>query len=177
MSALSTSFPRIVLAGVSSGVGKTTVTVALARAMAARGLRVALFKCGPDYLDPTYHARASGRPSHNLDGWLMGRAALLSTFARGARDADIAIVEGVMGLFDGASPTGEQGSTAEVAKWLGAPVVAVVDASGMARTVAAVAHGLATFDPELRLAGLVCNRVGSKGHLDLLRTATRSPPV
>jgi len=169
--------PRLVVAGVASGVGKTTTTIALARAMATRGLRVALFKCGPDYLDPTYHARASGRPSHNLDGWLMGRTALLSTFARGARDADIAIVEGVMGLFDGASPTSEHGSTAEVAKWLGAPVVAVVDASGMARTVAAVAHGLATFDPELRLAGLICNRVGSKGHLDLLRSASRSPPI
>ena len=169
--------PRLVVAGVASGVGKTTTTIALARAMAVRGLRVALFKCGPDYLDPTYHARASGRPSHNLDGWLMGRGALLSTFARGARGADIAVIEGVMGLFDGASPTGEQGSTAEVAKWLGAPVVAVVDASGMARTIGAVAHGLATFDPELRLAGLICNRVGSKGHLDLLRSAVRSPPI
>jgi len=171
------TLPRLVVAGVASGVGKTTTTIALARAMAARGMRVALFKCGPDYLDPTYHARASGRPSHNLDGWLMGRGALLSTFARGAQDADIAIIEGVMGLFDGASPTAEQGSTAEVAKWLGAPVVAVVDASGMARTIAAVGHGLATFDPELRLAGLICNRVGSKGHIELLRSAVRCPPV
>jgi len=168
---------RLVVAGVASGVGKTTTTVALARALAGRGLRVALFKCGPDYLDPTYHARATGRPCHNLDGWMMGREAVLATFARGAGDADVAIVEGVMGLFDGASPNGEQGSTAEVAKWLGAPVVAVVDASGMARTIAAVVRGLATFDTDLRLAGVVCNRVGSRAHLDLLRAALASPPV
>ncbi len=168
---------RLVVAGVSSGVGKTTTTLALARSLASRGLRVALFKCGPDYLDPTYHARATGRPSHNLDGWMMGREAVLSTFERGSRDADIALVEGVMGLFDGASPKTAHGSTAEIAKWLGAPVLAVIDASGMARTVAAVAQGLATFDPELRVAGILCNRVGSKGHLDLLRAASRQTPV
>jgi|HubBroStandDraft_1064217.scaffolds.fasta_scaffold20912_2 cobyrinic acid a,c-diamide synthase len=174
---MSATKARVVVAGVSSGVGKTTATVAIARALAARGLRVALFKCGPDYLDPTYHARATGRPSHNLDGWMMGRAAVLSTFDRGSRDADVAIVEGVMGLFDGASPTSDRGSTAEIAKWLKAPVLAVVDASAMARTVAAVAHGLDKFDPELRLAGVVCNRVGSKGHLALLRSASPHVPV
>jgi cobyrinic acid a,c-diamide synthase len=168
---------RLVVAGVASGVGKTTTTVALARALASRGLRVALFKCGPDYLDPTYHVRATGRPSHNLDGWMMGRDAVLATFARGAAGADIAIVEGVMGLFDGASPTSEHGSTAEIAKWLGAPVLAVVDASGMARTIAAIAQGLASFDPDLRVAGIVTNRIGSKGHLELLRTASREAPV
>ncbi len=164
---------RLVVGGVASGVGKTTTTLALARGFASQGLRVALFKCGPDYLDPTYHARATGRPSHNLDGWMMGREAVLSTFERGTRDADIAIVEGVMGLFDGLSPTSDRCSTAEIAKWLEAPVLAVVDASGMARTVAAIAHGLGTFDPDLRLAGVVCNRVGSQGHLDLLREASR----
>jgi cobyrinic acid a,c-diamide synthase len=168
---------RVVIAGTASGVGKTTATLAIARALAARGLRVALFKCGPDYLDPTYHARATGSPSHNLDGWMMGRDAVLSTFERGARGADIAIVEGVMGLFDGASPASEEGSTAEIAKWLGAPVLAVVDASAMARTVAAVAHGLVTFDPDLRVAGVLANRVGSRGHLDLLKEASRSTPV
>src|SRR5690242_2348456 len=110
--------PRLVIAGVSSGVGKTTDSVGLARALRARGLRVAMFKCGPDYLDPTYHARASDGPSHNLDGWMMGREAVLGTFARASRGADIALIEGVMGLFDGASPTGEEGSTAEIAKWL-----------------------------------------------------------
>jgi cobyrinic acid a,c-diamide synthase len=169
--------PRIVIAGTSSGVGKTTVTVALVRALAAEGLKVAVFKCGPDYLDPTYHARAAKRPCHNLDGWMMGRDAVLATFRRASEDCDIAIIEGVMGLFDGASPTGEEGSTAEIAKWLGAPVVLVVDASGMARSVAAVAQGFAGFDPAIELAGVICNRVGSRGHLDLLRRACASPPV
>jgi len=163
--------PRIVIAGVSSGVGKTTVVAALIGALRARGMRVAAFKCGPDYLDPTYHARAAGSPSHNLDGWMMGRDAVLATFERTSRNADIAIIEGVMGLFDGASPTGEEGSSAEIAKWLSAPVLVTIDAAGMARTVAAVAQGMSSFDPELSVAGFICNRVGSKGHLDLLRKA------
>jgi len=169
--------PRVVIAGTASGVGKTTVVVGLTRALRARGLRVAVFKCGPDYLDPTYHVRASGYPSQNLDGWMMGRDAVIATFASAARGADVALVEGVMGLFDGASPTGESGSAAEIAKWLGAPVLLVVDASGMARTIAAVAHGFVGFDRELDLAGLFCNRLGSKGHLDLLRKASSKPPI
>jgi cobyrinic acid a,c-diamide synthase len=168
---------RLVIAGTASGVGKTTVTVGLARALRSRGLRVAVFKCGPDYLDPTYHARAVEAPSHNLDGWMMGREAVLATFSRATRDADVALIEGVMGLFDGASPTREEGSTAEIAKWLGAGVVLVCDASGMARSIAALAHGFATFDRELHVVGLVCNRVGSRGHLDLLRKAVSAPPV
>jgi cobyrinic acid a,c-diamide synthase len=163
--------PRLVIGGVASNVGKTTVTVGLARALRARGLRVAVFKCGPDYLDPTYHARAVDGAGHTLDGWMMGREAVLATFARATRDADVALIEGVMGLFDGASPVGEEGSTAEIAKWLRAPVVVVCDASGMARTIAAVAHGFATFDRELDVAGVICNRVGSRGHLELLRRA------
>ena len=175
--AASRTTPRIVVAGTSSGVGKTTVVVALVRALLAEGLRVAVFKCGPDYLDPTYHARAAGRPCHNLDGWMMGRDAVLATFRRASADADIAIIEGVMGLFDGASPTGEEGSAAEIAKWLGAPVLLVVDASGMARSIAAMAQGFARFDPELDVAGIICNRIGSRGHLDLLRRACDVPPV
>jgi cobyrinic acid a,c-diamide synthase len=169
--------PRLVLAAASSGSGKTTAAVALAAAFRRRGLSVAPFKCGPDYLDPTWHALAAGRPSQNLDGWMMGREASLATFARGSAGADVALVEGVMGLFDGASPRSEEGSTAELAKWLAAPVVAVVDASGMARTLAAVLHGLATFDPDLRLAGVLCNRVGSRSHLELLREAVAPLPV
>jgi len=166
--------PRIVIAGVSSGVGKTTVSVALARALVARGLRVALFKCGPDYLDPTYHARALGHATHNLDGWMMGREAVLGTFLEGTRDADVAIIEGVMGLFDGASPTGEEGSTAEIAKWLEAPVALVVDSGGMARSFAALVAGFVGFDPELRVAGAIANRVGSRGHAELLQRTLRS---
>lgn len=162
---------RIVIAGTASGVGKTTVAVSLVRGLRARGLRVAVFKCGPDYLDPSYHARAAERTSHNLDGYMMGRDAVLSTFARTAADADVAVIEGVMGLYDGASPTADEGSTAEIAKWLDAPVLLVCDASGMARSVAALARGFAAFDPQLKLAGLICNRVGSRGHLELLRKA------
>jgi cobyrinic acid a,c-diamide synthase len=170
--------PRLLVAGVASGVGKTTVVVALARALRAKGLRVAPFKCGPDYLDPTYHARAAGAPSHNLDGWMMGREAVLSTFARASQGTDIALIEGVMGLYDGAAADVEDGSAAQIAKWLAAPTIAVIDASGMARTIAALGLGLARFDPGLRLAGLFANRVGSRGHLDLLRAAcARSVPV
>ncbi|WP_437860034.1 cobyrinate a,c-diamide synthase [Sorangium sp. So ce363] len=178
---MSRAIPRLVVAGTASGVGKTTATVAIARALRARGLEVALFKCGPDYLDPTYHARAVAGTSHNLDGWMMGRDAVLSTFAAEAAGADVALIEGVMGLFDGASPTGEEGSTAEIAKWLEAPVALVVDASGMARSVAALVQGFAGFDPALRVAAVVCNQVGSRGHLDILRQAqaqvNRSLPV
>jgi cobyrinic acid a,c-diamide synthase len=165
---------RLVIAGESSGVGKTTTVLALAAALRARGLCVVAFKCGPDYLDPTYHARATGSTSHNLDGWMMGKDAVLATFARASRGADVALIEGVMGLYDGASPDGEEGSAAEIAKWLRAPVVAVVDAGGMARTIAAVGIGLRAFDPALELAGLFANRVGSRGHLDLLKQACRA---
>jgi cobyrinic acid a,c-diamide synthase len=163
--------PRLLIGATGSGAGKTTITIGLIAALRARGLRVAAFKCGPDYLDPTYHARVSGGVSHNLDGWMMGREGVTATFARSARDADIAIIEGMMGLFDGATPSSEEGSSAEIGKWLEAPVLLAVDASGMARTIAAVAHGFVHFDPAVRLAGLICNRVGSRGHLELLRMA------
>ncbi len=169
--------PRILVAATGSGAGKTTATIALIGALRARGMRVAAFKCGPDYLDPSYHRRAAGAPSHNLDGWMMGREAVLATFARAADGADLAVIEGMMGLFDGVAPDRDEGSTAEIAKWLGVPVLLVVDASGMARTVAAVAAGFKHFDPRLNLAGLICNRVGGRGHLDLLRAASTEVPV
>ena len=169
--------PRVVIAATASGVGKTTATVALIGAMRARGLKVAVFKCGPDYLDPTYHERAAGIRSHNLDGWMMDRDAVAATFARASADADIAVIEGMMGLFDSATPTGEEGSTAQIAKWLDAPVILVTDASGVARTIAAVAAGFARFDPAVRVAGMICNRVGGRGHLDLLRAAQPEVPI
>lgn len=172
-----TAIPRLLIAATGSGAGKTTATIALLGALRARGMRVAAFKCGPDYLDPTYHSRAAGAPSHNLDGWMMGRDAVLATFERAADGADVAAIEGMMGLFDGVAPDSEEGSTAEIAKWLDAPVLLVVDASGMARTVAAVASGFKHFDPRLQLAGLICNRVGGRGHLDLLRAASAEVPV
>jgi cobyrinic acid a,c-diamide synthase len=169
--------PRVVIAATGSGVGKTTATVALIGALRARGLKVAPFKCGPDYLDPTYHERAAGVRSHNLDGWMMDRDAVLATFARASADADIAVIEGMMGLFDSATPTGDEGSTAQLAKWLDAPVILVTDASGVARTIAAVAAGFARFDPAVRVAGMICNRIGGRGHLDLLRAAQPEVPI
>jgi cobyrinic acid a,c-diamide synthase len=171
------AIPRLVVAGTGSGVGKTTIVVGIIAALRRRGLTVAPFKCGPDYLDPTYHQRAAGRPSHNLDGWMMGKDAALATFAAEAAGADLAIIEGVMGLHDGASPVGREGSTAEIAAWLAAPVIAVVDASGMARTLAAIVDGLAGFDREVRVAGAIANRVGSVGHTDLLRRAMSAVPL
>jgi cobyrinic acid a,c-diamide synthase len=169
--------PRVVVAATGSGVGKTTATVALMGALRARGLRVAAFKCGPDYLDPTYHQRAAGVRSHNLDGWMMDRDAVIATFARASADADIAVIEGMMGMFDSATPTSDEGSTAQIAKWIDAPVILVTDASGIARTIAAVAAGFARFDPAVRLAGMICNRIGGRGHLDLLRAAGPEVPI
>jgi cobyrinic acid a,c-diamide synthase len=171
------NIPRIVVAATGSGAGKTTATVALIGAMRARGLKVAAFKCGPDYLDPTYHERAAGVRSQNLDGWMMTRDSVLATFARVSANADLVVIEGMMGLFDSATPTGDEGSTAEIAKWLDAPVLVVTDASGIARTIAAIAHGFARFDPALRVAGMICNRVGSRGHLGLLRAANPEVPI
>ena len=172
-----TPTPCIIIAGTGSGVGKTTVVAAVCGAFRRLGLRVSVFKCGPDYLDPTYHFRAAGVRSQTLDGWMMGREAVLSTFEAAARGSDIAVIEGVMGLFDGVEPTSDAGSTAEIAKWLGAPVVLVIDASGMSRSVAAMAAGFASFDPDLRLAGVICNRVGSKRHLEMLQVACKAVPV
>ncbi len=174
---LQRTIPRIVIAGISSGSGKTTFMVGLGRALARRGLRVVTFKTGPDYLDPSYHQRATGRVSQNLDGWMMGHDAVLGTFLSASGQADIALIEGVMGLFDGISAESEEGSTAQVAKWLDAPVLLVVDASGMARTLAAIVHGCATFDSALKVAGVLVNRVGSRSHLDLLQRAVPTPPV
>jgi cobyrinic acid a,c-diamide synthase len=162
---------RLVVAGTHSGVGKTTVATGLLGAFAARGRLVTGFKVGPDFIDPSYHALATGRPGRNLDAFLSGPDLIAPLFAHGAAGADLAIVEGVMGLFDGAGGAGELASTAQVAKLLRAPVVLVVDCSAMARSVAALVHGFASFDPEVRLAGVVLNRVASARHEDLLRQA------
>jgi len=163
--------PRIVVAGTHSGVGKTTVATGLMAALAARGLEVAPFKVGPDFIDPSYHALATGRPGRNLDAYLSGPELMAPLLLHGAEGADVAVIEGVMGLFDGKAGGGELASTAQVAKRLEAPVVLVVDASAMARSAAPIVHGFATFDPELRLAGVILNRVGSDGHEAMLREA------
>ena len=165
------TIPRLVVAGTSSGAGKTTVTSGLIGALRARGLAVQGFKVGPDYIDPSYHALASGRPGRNLDAFLSGPELIAPLFGHGCAGADIAVIEGVMGMFDGASGGGELASTAHVAKLLEAPVVLVVDASAMARSAAAIVHGFASFDPEVRLAGVIFNRVGSDAHAELLHEA------
>ncbi|MGX1671744.1 cobyrinate a,c-diamide synthase [Streptomyces sp. NPDC055400] len=163
--------PRLVIAAPSSGSGKTTVATGLMAAFAGRGLAVSPHKVGPDYIDPGYHALATGRPGRNLDAYLCGPELVAPLFAHGARGCDLAVVEGVMGLFDGASGQGELASTAHVAKLLRAPVVLVVDASSQARSVAALVHGFASFDPEVRLAGVILNKVGSERHEAILREA------
>ena len=163
--------PRIVVSGTHSGVGKTTVATGLMAALAARGLRVASAKVGPDFIDPSYHAVATGRPGRSLDAWLSGDALLPSLAASGSEDADVLVVEGVMGLFDGSSEPGCDGSTAAVARLLDAPVVLVVDASAMSGSVAAVVHGYRDLDRRVRVAGVVLNRVAGEGHATMLREA------
>ncbi len=162
--------PRLVVAGTHSGVGKTTVATGLVAALRAAGHRPATAKVGPDFIDPGYHALASGRPPRNLDAWLCGPDAIRPLAARAAGGADLLVVEGVMGLFDGAAD-GRASSTADVARLLGAPVVLVVDASAMAGSVAAVVHGFASLDPEVGVAAVILNRVGSDGHETQLREA------
>lgn len=165
------SVPRLVVAAPSSGSGKTTVATGLMAALTARGLTVSPHKVGPDYIDPGYHALATGRPGRNLDAYLCGPERIAPLFAHGAAGADLAVVEGVMGLYDGAAGQGELASTAHVAKLLRAPVVLVVDASSQSRSVAALVHGFASWDPEVRVAGVVLNKVGSPRHEELLREA------
>jgi len=169
--------PRIVIGGTHSNVGKTTLVCAIARHFKNCGKKVRIFKCGPDYLDPTYHQRASGISSVNLDSWMMGKDAVKSTFYNATIGYDLAIIEGVMGLFDGVSPTSETGSTAEIAKVLGAPVILVCDSSGMSRSIAALASGFKNFDPDLNFSGVICNRVGSLRHFQLLKDALGDIPT
>jgi cobyrinic acid a,c-diamide synthase len=156
--------PRIVIAGASSGVGKTTMTAGLIAALRQRGLTVQPFKCGPDYIDPSYHERAAGRPCRNLDAWMLNDAQLLEGFSRACRGADIAVIEGVMGLFDGSDWHDERASTAQIAKLLGAPLLLVVDIAGAARSAAAVVLGCQQFDPDLALRGVLLNFAGSEAH-------------
>jgi len=162
--------PRLVIAAPSSGCGKSTVATGLMAALAATR-RVQGFKVGPDYIDPGYHTAASGRVSRNLDTWLMAPAGVQAVFARAVAGADIAIIEGVMGLFDGYSAHAESGSTAEVAKLLGAPVILVLDVSSMARSAAALACGYRDYDPMLSVAGVICNHVASEQHARWVREA------
>ena len=164
------TMPRLVVAAPASGQGKTTVATGLMAALRARGLAVSGHKAGPDYIDPGYHALATGRPGRNLDPVLCGEDLIAPLFAHGAAGADVAVVEGVMGLFDGRGTT-SFGSTAHVARLLGAPVLLVVDAAAQGRSVAALVAGFAGYDPRVRLGGVVLNRVGSARHEEILRAA------
>ncbi|WP_033311030.1 cobyrinate a,c-diamide synthase [Streptomyces iakyrus] len=174
---MSASVPRLVIAAPSSGSGKTTVATGLMAAFAARGLAVSPHKVGPDYIDPGYHALATGRVGRNLDAYLCGPELVGPLFLHGAQGCDIAVVEGVMGLYDGAAGEGELASTAHVAKLLGAPVVLVVDASSQSRSVAALVHGFASWDPEVRVGGVILNKVASDRHEELLREALEQAGV
>lgn len=165
--------PRgLVISAPASGVGKTTLTLALARAWRDRGLNVQCFKSGPDYIDPAFHAAATGRASVNIDSWAMSRATIESLVARAAA-ADVVLAEGSMGLFDGVAAPGicGTGATADIAAMMDWPVLLVIDPSGQAQTAAAVAAGLRDFRPGMRLAGVVLNRVASPRHEDLVRRA------
>jgi cobyrinic acid a,c-diamide synthase len=163
--------PRFLVAGASSGVGKTTITLGLIAALRARGLTVQPFKAGPDYIDPTYHTLAAGRTCRNLDTWMVPPQRAVAMFARAAADGDIAIIEGVMGLFDGFSYERDQGSTAEIAKLTRTPVILTLDVGKMARSAGALAQGYAHFDPDLPLAGFILNRCGSQRHAQGVKLA------
>ncbi len=164
----STSFSAFCLAGTHSGCGKTTVTLGILAALKARGLKVQPCKCGPDYLDPGHHEAACGTPSCNLDTWMMGADAVRESFARRTAGAEVAVIEGVMGLFDGARPDSLSGSTAEIARLLGVPVILVIDAGSMAGSAAALVKGFAEFAKGVEIVGVIANRVGSEHHQGII---------
>ncbi|TCP55789.1 cobyrinic acid a,c-diamide synthase [Tumebacillus sp. BK434] len=163
--------PRLVIGGTGSGVGKTTLTLGLMAAMKRRGLNVQGFKCGPDYIDPTYHTAVTGRPSRNLDTWMVAPDVMREVFWRGSAGADISIIEGVMGFYDGKDPKTDQGSTAEISMLLGAPAILLVNIASMARSAAAIVKGFATLTEGVQIAGVVANQGGSAGHIKLAKTA------
>jgi len=166
----------LLIAAPSSGCGKTSVTLALLAALRRRGIEVAPFKVGPDFIDPGHHTALCGRPSYSLDGWINGEDGVRESFARGCGGSRLVLIEGVMGLFDGARGECDAGSSAEVARWLDARVLLVVDARSQARSVAALVSGFSRFDPRLDFAGVICNRVGSERHRQLLSDALASVP-
>ncbi len=163
------NLPRVMIAGTHSGVGKTTITLGLMSALAQRGYNVQGFKVGPDFIDPGHHTAVTGNPSRNLDTWMMGVEACIELFKRSAIKVDISIIEGVMGLYDGHLDEGEVGSSAHLAKILNTPVILIVDAKGMSRSAGAVVLGYLNFDPEVKIAGVILNNIGSTSHFESIR--------
>lgn len=169
------SIPRLVIAATQSGSGKTTIATGLLSALREQGIAVQSFKVGPDYIDPGYHAMASGRPAHNLDSWLVPEQVLPKLFAKAMDGSDIAVIEGVMGLYDG----GREGisSTASIAKLLKAPVVLVLDVKSMGASAAAIAQGFRDYDHEVDFAGVILNRLGSATHEEMIRSAMKDAGI
>lgn len=162
---------RFVLAGTGSGVGKTTFTIGIMRALMKRGFVVQGFKCGPDYIDPTYHTAVTGRPSRNIDSFMMEHDVVRAIVARASKDADVSIIEGVMGLYDGKSPLSNEGSAAHISEITDSPVILIVNAASMARSVAAIVKGFQALDPNLNIVGVIANQLGSKSHYEIVKTA------
>ncbi|MDD3406735.1 MAG: cobyrinate a,c-diamide synthase [Methanomicrobium sp.] len=166
--------PTIIIAGTHSGCGKTTISGALMAALVNRGMVVQPFKIGPDFIDPSHHSAICKRNSRNLDPYMMGETGVLETFKNACRGADIAVIEGVMGMYDGLEGC-DIGSTAHVSKILNAPVILVIDAKGSSRSVNAVALGFKNFDPEVNLAGVILNRLGSSRHFEMIKPSLKIP--
>jgi cobyrinic acid a,c-diamide synthase len=162
---------RIVIAGTGSGVGKTTLTIGLMSAMMKKGYIVQGFKCGPDYIDPTYHTAVTGRVSRNIDSWLLSHEMVREIVNRASVGADISIIEGVMGFYDGKDPTNNQGSTAEISIITESPVILVVNCASMARSTAAIVKGFQEFLKETNIVGVIANQAGSEGHFQIVKTA------
>lgn len=162
---------RLVIAGTGSGVGKTTVTIGLMAALMKKGLTVQGFKCGPDYIDPSYHTAVTKRVSRNIDSWMLGKDTALDIFTHASQGADISIMEGVMGFFDGKDPQTDIGSTAEISVITKSPVLLVVNCASMARSAAAIVKGFQTLSTEPNIVGVLANRVGSEGHYQIVKTA------
>ncbi|MMZ47600.1 Cobyrinic acid A,C-diamide synthase [compost metagenome] len=162
---------RIIIAGTGSGAGKTTITIGLMAAFRKKGLVVQGFKCGPDYIDPAYHTAITGRPSRNLDSWMLTEDVVRGVLTRASADADISVIEGVMGLYDGKSPVEDSGSTAEISLLTQTPVVLVVNVHSMARSAAAVVKGFQALNPNVSIIGVIANHAGSEGHGELIRQA------
>lgn len=162
---------RIVIAGTGSGAGKTTVTIGLMAALKQKGHTVQGFKCGPDYIDPTYHTAVTGRSSRNLDSYMLSHDAVKEIFVRGSEGADISIIEGVMGMYDGKEATSDKGSTAEISILTGSPVLLVVNCQSMARSAAAIVKGFQVLNPQARIVGVIANKVGSEGHHKIVKAA------